>query len=67
MADKKNEDNYIHADILAKWIKNSIDEKLKDENFRKILNFFVIFVPCKELSKRAKTLDGAYKWENTYP
>ena len=67
MADKKNEDNYIHADILAKWIKNSIDEKLKDENFRKILNFFVIFVPCKEVSKRAKTLDGVYKWENTYP
>lgn len=66
MANKINEDNYIHADTPAKWIKNSIDENLKDEGFRKILDFFVIFTPCKELSERAKSLEDVHGWNNTY-
>ena len=67
MTKQEKEANYIHADESAKWIKNSIDEKLKDETFRKILDFFVIFTPCKDLSSRAKTLEDVYNWENTYP
>lgn len=63
---KKDESEYIHADFPAKWIKAPIDEKLKNEDFRKILDFFVIHTPCEELSARAKTLNS-YQWENTYP
>lgn len=62
---KKDESEYIHVDFSAKWIKEPIDEKLKNEDFRKLLDFFVIHTPCEELSARAKSLDS-YQWENTY-
>jgi len=62
---KKDESEYIHADFPAKWIKDTIDEKLKNKDFGKILDFFVIHTPCEELSARAKTLDS-YQWKNTY-
>lgn len=62
----KDESQYVHAENPAKWISECIDDKLKDEGFRKILAFFVIYTPCKELSARARTLEF-YKWENTYP
>lgn len=66
---KVNESDFIHAEIPPKWISNAkdnLEEKLKDDDFRKILDFFVIFTPCKELSARSKPLKEKYGWEDTY-
>ena len=71
--EKKSEEEYIHAENPAKWINNSekeiqkLKEQLKNENFRRILDFFIIFTPCTELSSRTQPLEGVYNWKNTYP
>lgn len=64
---KVNESDFIHAEIPPKWISNAkdnLEEKLKDDDFRRILDFFVIFTPCKELSARAKPLKEKYGWKS---
>lgn len=66
---KVNESDFIYAEISPKWISNAkdnLEEKLKDDDFRRILDFFVIFTPCKELSARAKPLKEKYGWKDTY-
>lgn len=66
---KVNESDFIYAEIPPKWISNAkdnLEEKLKDDDFRRILDFFVIFTPCKELSARAKPLKEKYGWKDTY-
>ena len=66
---KVNESVSTHDEIPPKWIRNAkdnLEEKLKDDDFRKILDFFVIFTPCKGASARAKPLKEKYRWEDTY-
>jgi len=53
--------NYILIDSKASWIDKETDNKLLNKEIQKIINFYVLHVPCKDLSARAIQLNDTYK------
>lgn len=53
--------NYILVDSKASWIDKETDNKLMSAEIQKIINFYVLHVPCEDLSARATVLKNTYK------
>lgn len=72
MAKKKeslNLEDYIHVSPNPSWIDASETEGMIDDNFHRIMDFYVVFCMCSNYSTQGRTL-SSYGWKdkpwNTY-
>ena len=62
---KVNEEDYIKVSVNEDWLQNSAGKKHYDEDFYRIIDFYVLHSPCKVSSYTPRTLESM-GWKNAW-